>query len=121
MITDRKTYKEYVAADLAEAYVPKNAFWRWLKTIGGNEQCAAYRYVHRLRKTEFCLNTGLKLLYHWNHFLLTRLGLKYRIRIGSNKAGKWLNIIPLSGWGRMYTQLFADWRLLPCAVGSGCR
>lgn len=36
MITDRTSYKEYVAADLAEAYVPKSAFKLWLKTIGDN-------------------------------------------------------------------------------------
>lgn len=99
MITDRKSYKEYVEADLAEAYVPKNAFKRWLKTIGGNEQCAAYRYVYRLRKTEYCLNTGKRLLYYWHKFQLTRLGLKLGVRIAPNKVGKGLNIIHLAGGG----------------------
>lgn len=99
MITDRKSYKEYVAADLAEAYVPKSAFKRWLKTIGGNEQCAAYKYVRRLRKAEYCLNTGRKLQYQWQKLLLTRLGLKLGIRIAPNTVGKGLNIIHLAGGG----------------------
>lgn len=88
-----------MAADLAEANVPKNAFKRWLKTIAGNEQCVAYKYVHRLRKTEYYLNTGKKLLYHWSHFLQCRLGLKLGIRIVPNKVGKGLNIIHLAGGG----------------------
>lgn len=99
MITDKQSYREYVAADLAEAYVPKNGFKRWLKTIVGNEQCAAYCYVHRLRKTEYFLNTGKRLCYYWNRFLLTRLALKYNIRIAPNKVGKGLNIIHLAGGG----------------------
>ena len=72
---------------------------RWLKTEAGNEQCAAYRYVHRLRKTEYYLNTGNKLLYHWSHFLQNRLGLKLGIRIAPNAVGKGLNIIHLAGGG----------------------
>lgn len=103
MITDRKSYKEYVAADLEVAYVPKNAFLRFIKTLACNEQCAAYSYVHRLRKTEYYLNTGNKLMYHWSHYLLNRLGLKYGIRIAPNIAGKGLNIIHLAGGGWVYT------------------
>ena len=121
MITDRKSYKEYVAADLAEAYVPRGVFKRWLKTLGGNEQCAAYRYVHRMRKTEYCLNTGKRWQYYWHKILLTRLGLKLGIRIAPNKVGKGLNIIHLAGGGRMYPQLFADWRLLQGSVRCGGR
>lgn len=113
MITDRKSYKEYEAADLAVAYVPKNAIKRFFKTISGNEQCAAYKYVHRLRKTEYHLNTGHRLLYHWNHFLLTRLGLKLGIRIAPNKVGKGLNIIHLAGGGGC---------ILNClSIGDYCR
>ena len=97
MITNRKTYKEYVAADLEVAYVSKNCLKCWLKTIAGNEQCVAYKYVHRLRKTEYYLNTGNKFLYHWSHFLQSRLGLKLGIRIAPNRCGKGLNIIHLSG------------------------
>lgn len=99
MITDKKTYKEYVAADLAEAYVPKNALKRFLKTICGNEQCAAYSYVRQLRKTEYHLNTGHKIRYYWNKLILTRRGLRLGIMIAPNVAGKGLNIIHLAGGG----------------------
>ena len=99
MIKDRKSYKDYVAADLAVAYVPKNGLIRFLKTLACNEQCAAYRYVHRLRKTEYYLNTGHRLLYHWSHYIQNRLGLKYGISIAPNRVGKGLNIIHLAGGG----------------------
>ncbi len=113
MITDRKSYKEYVAADLSVAYVPKNVFKRFLKTLAYNEQCLAYSYVHRLRKTEYYLNTGHKLLYHLSHFLLNRLGYKYGIRIAPNKTGKGLNIIHLAGGGGC---------ILNClSIGDYCR
>ena len=113
MITDKKSYEEYVTADLAEAYVPKDAFKRWLKTIAGNEQCVAYQYVHRLRKTEYYLNTGKKLLYHWSHFLQCRLGLRLGIRIAPNKVGKGLNIIHMAGGGGC---------ILNCmSIGDYCR
>lgn len=113
MITDCKSYKKYVAADLAEAYVPKNRFLRFLRTLGGNEQCVAYSYVHRLRKTEYYLNTGHRLLYHWSHFLQCRMGLRYGIRILPNKVGKVLNIIHLAGGGGC---------ILNClSIGDYCR
>lgn len=113
MITDKKSYREYIAADLAEAYVPKNSFKRWLKTIAGNEQCAAYRYVRQLRRTEYYLNTGNRILYYWNHLLQARLGLKLGIRIAPNRVGKGLNIIHLAGGGGC---------ILNClSIGDYCR
>lgn len=99
MITDRKSYKEYMAADLEVAYVPKSAIKRFLSTLACSEPCAAYRYVRRLRKTEFYLNTDHRLLYHWSHFLQNRLGLRYGISIAPNRVGKGLNIIHLAGGG----------------------
>lgn len=99
MIQSRTDLKEYLAADLAASYVPSNSFVRWLHTIGGNEQCAAYKYVKRLRKMEYCLNTGKRIRYHWNHFLLGRLGLRLGIRISPNEVGKGLCIIHLAGGG----------------------
>lgn len=113
MIIDRETYRDYVAADLKEAYVPKTFLKRWLKTISGNEQCAAYSYVSRLRKTEYYLNTGNKILYHYSHFLQNRLGLKLGIRIPPNKVGKGLNIIHIAGGGGC---------ILNChSIGDYCR
>lgn len=99
MITDHKTYKEYVAADLSVAYVPKNPLKRFVKTLAYNEQCVAYKYVLRLRKTEYYLNTHRRILYHLSHFLQNRLGLKFGISIAPNRIGKGLNIIHLSGGG----------------------
>lgn len=99
MITDRKTYKEYVAADLDAAYVPKNTIKRLFKTLACNEQCAAFRYVHRLRKTEYYLNTRHRVLYQLSHFLQNRLGLRLGISIAPNSVGKGLCIIHLAGGG----------------------
>ena len=113
MIKDRKTYKEYVAADLSVAYVPKHFFKRFLKTLACNEQCVAYSYVHRLRKTEYYLNTNRRLLYHWSHYLQNRLGIKLGISIAPNKVGKGLNIIHIAGGGGC---------ILNCSsIGDYCR
>lgn len=117
MITDRKSYKEYVAADLVEAYVPKNSLKRFISTIGGNEQCATYRYVRRLRKTEYYLNTRKRLRYHWSHLIQNHLGLRYGISIAPNRVGKGLNIIHLAGGGGciLNCQQMGDY----CRVQSG--
>ena len=88
MITDKKTFKEYNAADLEVAYVPKNKLKRFVNTVGGNEQCATFRYVRRLRKTEYYLNTHKRLRYHLSHFLQNHLGLRYGISIAPNRIGK---------------------------------
>jgi serine O-acetyltransferase len=102
MITDKKSLREYIDADLAASYVPHNAFKRWLHKVGGNEQCNAYSYVRRLRLTEYYLNTNKRLLYHWSHFLLGRLGLRLSIRIAPNCVDKGLCIIHLAGGGGIF-------------------
>lgn len=106
MITNRQELKEYLAADLERAYVPKNAFKRWLYTLHGNEQCNAYKYVRLLRYTEYYLNTHQTILYHWYRFRLSRWGLKRNIRIGLNSCGKGLNIIHLAGGGGLLRKLY---------------
>lgn len=113
MITDIQSLKEYLRADLEVAYVPKSAFKRWLMTIYGNEQCHAFRYVRWLRYTEYCLNTHQKLLYVFCHWRLSRLGLRYFMRIPLNVCGKGLNIIHLYGGGGC---------ILNCnSMGDNCR
>lgn len=102
MITNRQELKEYLAADLRQAYVPKNALKRWLYTIHGNEQCNAYKYVRLMRYVEYHLNSHHRLLYHWYRFRLSRYGLKRNIRIALNTCGKGLNIIHLAGGGGIY-------------------
>ena len=99
MITDLKTLKEYMAADLEVAYVPKNIIKRWFYIIHGNEQCHAFRYVRWLRYTEFFLNTHHRILYHLCRWRLSRLGLRYFIRIPLDTCGKGLNIIHIAGGG----------------------
>ena len=117
MIKCKKDLNDYLAADLAEAYVPKSRVQRWLQGLGGNEQCAAYSYVRRLRYMEYYLNTGKKLRYHWSHFLIGRKGLRLGIRISPNIAGKGLNIIHLSGGGGCYVncESMGDY----CRIQSG--
>ncbi len=105
MITSRQELKEYLEADLQYAYVPKNALHRFIRTIGGNEQCHAYRYVRCLRYYEYYLNTGNKLMAIWYHFRLSRLGLRYNIRINPNCADKGLIIIHLAGGGGVFSIL----------------
>lgn len=112
MIKSKKDLKEYITADLAAAYVPQNCFIRLLHRIGGNEQCAGFSYVRRLRYTEYYLNNGKKLAYFWSHFLLSRMGLKYNVRIAPNCCGKGLCIIHLAGGGGCFVN--AD------KIGTNC-
>lgn len=121
MITDKKELKEYLAADLQRAYVPKNAIKRWLYTIHGNEQCNAYKYVRLMRYAEYYLNTNQKLLYHWYRFRLSRWGLKRNIRIALNTTGKGLNIIHLAGGGGVYINCISMGEncILQCGVVIG--
>lgn len=117
MITNRAQLKEYLDADLSVAYVPKNELIRLLYTIHGNEQCHSYRYVKRLRYTEYYLNTGHKIFYLLSRWRLSRLGLKYFVRVPLNVTGKGLNIIHLAGGGGCY--LNADSIGDYCTVQSG--
>jgi len=99
MIKTKAQLKEYLEADQLYAYVPKSKLKRVLYRLHGNEQCHAFRYVECLRKMEYHLNTGHKLRYSYYHFKLSRLGLRYGIRINPNVTGKGLNIIHLAGGG----------------------
>lgn len=113
MITDKKSLKEYLAADLSVAYVPKSALKRYLYRIHGHEQSNAHWYVRCLRYYEYHLNTHHRLLSAYFHFKVSRLGLRYGIRIAPNIAGKGLNIIHLSGGGGC---------ILNCiSIGDYCR
>lgn len=116
MITNRKELKEYLEADLQYAYVPKNALHRFIRTLGGNEQCHAYRYVRCLRYYEYYLNTGNKLMATWYHYRLARLGLRYNIRINPNCADKGLIIIHLAGGGGVFSILNMPASICACRL-----
>ena len=99
MIKNRQDYKEYVAADVAHSYVPQKSFLRFLYALHGNEQCNAFRYVKCLREYEYHLNTGHRIRAAWYHFRLSRLGLRFGLRINPNCVGKGLNIIHIASGG----------------------
>lgn len=99
MIKNKQDLREYLAADLAAAYVPKDRIKRWLYTLHGNEQCHAYRYIRWLRYTEFFLNTRHAILYHICRWRLSRLGLRLNLRVALNTVGKGFSVIHLAGGG----------------------
>lgn len=99
MISSRQKLKEYLEADLNYAYIPKAPIKRMLYLLHGNEQCHAYQYVRALRLYEYHVNTSHRLRSIWYHFRLSRLGLRYNIRINPNCADKGLIIIHLAGGG----------------------
>ena len=99
MISTRKDFQDYLKADLQCAYVPKSFLKRFLYTLHGNEQCHAFRYVSCLRHFEYHKNTGHRLRSIWYHFRLSRLGLRYGLKINPNVASKGLNIIHIAGGG----------------------
>lgn len=102
MITNKEQLKDYQKADLSVAHVPYNSLKRYLLMIHGNEQCHTFRYVSCLRKMEYYMNTGKKLLYHLYYWRLSRLGLRYNIRVEYNVIGKGLSIIHLAGGGGVH-------------------
>lgn len=102
MIKNKQDLREYLAADLAAAYVPKDRIKRWLYTLHGNEQCHAYRYIRWLRYTEFFLNTRHVILYHICRWRLSRLGLRLNLRVALNTVGKGFSVIHLAGGGGGY-------------------
>lgn len=99
MITNKEQLKEYLKADLSVAHVPLNPIKRYLLMLHGNEQCHTFRYVKCLRKMEYYMNTGNKLLYHLYYLRLSRMGLRYNLRVEYNAIGKGLSIIHLAGGG----------------------
>ena len=99
MIQTKAQLKEYLKADELYAYVPKSRLLRALYRLHGNEQCHAFRYVECLRRMEYHMNTGHRLRYYYYHFKLSRLGLRYGLRINPNVTCKGLNIIHLAGGG----------------------
>lgn len=99
MILNKHDLKEFISADIAVGYFPKSRIKRLLYTIHGNEQCHAFRYVKCLRYLEYHMNTHHKILSALYHWKLSRLGLRYGIRINRNTVGKGLNIIHLAGGG----------------------
>lgn len=52
-----------------------------------NEKWYTYKYIRRLRYTEYYYNTGKKLLFLYNIFLLKRLGFKLKYSIELNTVG----------------------------------
>lgn len=99
MIQSYKDLKDYLREDLCVSHVPQNSVKRWLHTLHGNEQCHALRYTRCLRKCEYFLNTHHRILYHLYRWKLSRLGLRYNIKINENCVGKGLNIIHMAGGG----------------------
>ena len=70
----------------------------------GNECACAFRYIKCMRKCEYHLNNSQhslfhKTFYHWYKIRLSRIGLKYNIRIHPNTCGYGLRLMHLSGGG----------------------
>lgn len=99
MIQNYTDFQEYLRADLEASLVSKSKIKRWFHTIHGNEQCHAFRYLRCLRYCEYYLNTNKKILYHIYRWRLSRMSLRYFLKINENAVGKGLNIIHLCGGG----------------------
>ncbi len=96
MIRTKKDLHWYLAEDARVNRMQGVPYWKYLiKLFAGSESAHVYRYIKRLRYTEYHHNNkGLwhKLLYYINMLQLHRLGLKYNIRIPINITGYGLGI-----------------------------
>jgi len=99
MIRNYKDLKEYIKADLEASKAPKCAFMRFLRRLAGCEESVTFKYVKILRWAEYFYNTNHKILYNILKIKLSRMGLKYNLRMEVNTIGKGLRIVHLAGGG----------------------
>lgn len=81
-------------------------FWNYyLRLLGKSENACAFHYLKCLRKYEYHLNNSSmimhKIMASLYKFRLSRLGMKYNIRIMPNTCGYGLKITHLAGGGGM--------------------
>ena len=103
MIKSRKDLRFYLMED-AKRHGCKGIFRYYVLLAIGEESACAYRYIKCMRKCEYHLNNSRTSLYHkFCYYLykarLSKLGLKYNIRINLNSCGYGLRLMHLSGGG----------------------
>lgn len=102
MIKSKNDLRFWLQEDAKRNDMNGNYFAYLLKLLCGLENAMVYRYLRKLRYTEYHYNNkGLihKILYLYNNMRLHQLGAKYHIQIPLNKTGYGLRIMHLTGGG----------------------
>jgi len=100
MIKTRKDLHFYLKEDAKRNGKPKSLLKYYMSLLSGNENVHICRYLRFLRHYE-----------HYFGFRLSRLGLRYNIRITPNTCGYGLRIMHLAGGGC---------RINPIKAGNYC-
>lgn len=104
MIKNRQDLRFYLEEDRKRNLVPKQWWIFAIHLLYGSENAHVYRYLRCLRHCEYYLNTSKdccfhRVMYLWYRFRLSRLGLRYNLKISPNVCGYGLRIMHLSGGG----------------------
>ena len=103
MIKNKRDLKFYLQEDSKRNGVSLKWTDYFFKSLFGQEQACAFRYIKCLRFCEYHLNNSHSIihyiLYIYYKLKLSILGKKYHIRITPNTCGYGLRIMHLSGGG----------------------
>lgn len=99
MIFTKNDLKFYLKEDAKRNGVNTNPFVNYILTFAGREKYHIYKYLRCLRKCEYHLNNNNKIRYAYYLVKLSRLGLRYNIRIPVNVCGYGLKIVHCAGGG----------------------
>lgn len=99
MILSKKDLKFYIAEDAKRNGVSTNPIVCYVLAFTGREKYHIFRYLRCLRKCEYHLNNNHKIRYAFYLIKLSRLGLRYNIRIPINVCGYGLKIVHCAGGG----------------------
>lgn len=99
MIKSKKDLKFYLQEDARRNGVNTNPFVNYILTFAGREKYHIYKYLRCLRKCEYHLNNNHKIRYAYYLVKLSRLGLRYNLRIPVNVCGYGLKIVHCAGGG----------------------
>lgn len=103
MIKTKQDLKFYIAED-----AKRNGCYGFFRYVAlllmGYESACAFRYIKCMRKCEYHLNNAKNSIWHkaWSIYYklkLSRLGMRYNIRIRPNTCGYGLRLMHLSGGG----------------------
>lgn len=94
IINSKKIYLEWCSYE-KEKYLIHGIIDYYLKLLYGNESAVIWKFQHRLRKTEYFLNTNKTIRYHLSNIMLNRYRNRYGLHIGLNVCGKGLKIMHL--------------------------
>lgn len=120
MIKTRKDLKLYLTEDAKRNGIKYGRLKYWRRLLGGDENAHVYHYLRCLRHYEYHMNNSSsvwhKPLKAFFSFRLSRLGLRYCMRIKPNTCGYGLRIMHLSGGGcRIYAKKVGNY----CGFNAG--